>query len=317
MRKLNLLQFKNKFHVFLFFFKKRILKFKRTKWKKIQSKVFYIIKRLKFFKLKKVSIFFFKFLYNLQYLKKKVNNNYRLKFFKFLNKLKFNIKLKKFKIFIRKNKRLKRYKKYKLKRIKKKKMYEFFFCFIFFNFNVLKKNSHIYLRSRFIFKNTLYMKFIVLKYFYGCISIKLFKKHFLLLKDFKYTKILSFLFLNFEYRIDILLWRLKFFKNPYLAKFSCKKNNIFLLNKFIPNKKFLNKNFLTSGDILFCNLKYSFKKNFKAYLSSFFLPTTFEIDYYTNFIITVKNLQDITYRDINSIIKEPICIYKFKDYLLN
>ena len=67
------------------------------------------------------------------------------------------------------------------------------------------------------------MKSIVLKYFYGCIKIKSFKK---IPKTYFYKDNLIFMFIKPEFRLDILLWRLQFFKSPYLARFAFQKNLI-------------------------------------------------------------------------------------------
>ena len=322
MRKFNLYLFKNKFHIFSFFFKPRILHFKRPKWKKISSRIFYIKKQDKYAHRKLFSNKFSKFQSQLRYLKiiyKKKKFFLKLNFLSFFKNLKIFILSKKYKFLLYKKK--KNFKN-SLKKIKKntylKKTRKYLFNFFFFNFYCLKKKYPLQLRSRFIFKNRLFMAYHTLKYFFGCIPLKFFKKKFFSCLNVKnYKKIMSILLLHFEYRIDILLWRLKIFKTPYLARFACKNNLISYKSPFSNLKTNFNfKKILIGGDIISYNFKYFFKKNLKSYLKSFFLPTLFEIDYYLNNIIVLKNSLNLQYRDINTLLKEPLCIYKFKDYIL-
>lgn len=318
MRKLSLYLFKNRFHVFSFFFKKRILKFKRSKWKKIKSHILYILKRLSVLKKKnkKVLSVVKCFVNNIHYLINLKKYTFRLKFLKIFQNIKQSItNSKHFKFFLRRSilKKKNRIVKYFFK----KKIFTFFIRFFFFNFGKIKKNSKMYIRSRFIFKNTLIMKFTILKYFYNCISIKYFKKYFLQLKNVEYRINLSNLFLRIEYRMDILLWRLKFFQNPYFVRFALYNHKInYYMNFNILKKNILCKQFLLGGDILACKVQFNFKQNLNSYTKSFFLSSIFEVDYYIGGVALIKNLNELSFRDINSTFKEPLCAYKFMDYLL-
>ena len=64
--------FRNKWHVFSFFFKRRILNFKRTKWKKIKSKIFYLIRQYHTYKKRLISLKFCIFFKNIKFLKKTI-----------------------------------------------------------------------------------------------------------------------------------------------------------------------------------------------------------------------------------------------------
>lgn len=329
MRGFNPYFFKDQFHVFSFFSKKRLTNFKRPKWKKVKSQLNYYENQYKR-NIRHASFkTFIKFKLQLFFIKKKL---ILLKKKKFLIKLKFLNFLKKLKsyLFSRKYKQISSKQKYNLTKkynpkikhkIKfyKKKTQIFLFNFFFFDFLSIKKNEKLKAKSRYIFKNTLFMKYNIIKYFFGLIPLKSFKKY--LFKSLKFQNrkdILSYLLLQSEYRIDILLWRLKFFSSPYFARFACQKGFI-SINKYSKNinTNFLFKKFLYSGDILSINLKYSFEKNLNSYCRTLFLPYIFEIDYYTSQIVILKNLENFNYKDINSILKQPLCFYKFKDYLIN
>lgn len=162
------------------------------------------------------------------------------------------------------------------------------------------------------------MKSIIFKYFFSCISLKVFKKfYYFFNKQLKRKQCMSLVLLKAELRPDILLWRLQIFTSPYLARFACINNLILFNNSFLNyNLNFFFRKQLKGGDYLHFKFKYSFKKNLKKYVKFFFLPASLEIDYYSNLIILLKDITDYTFRDINSYIKEPLCIYKFKDYFL-
>jgi hypothetical protein len=311
--------FKNKWHVFSFFFKKRILNFKRTKWKKIKSKIFYLIRQYHTYKKRLISLKFCIFFKNIKFLKKKTsvkNFIFNIKFLKFFKKLKIFIMTKKYK-------KLKRNLKYKLNFFFKKPFYQKFnffqrcFNLFFFNYKTNKISNKQHIRNKFFFKNTLFSKAAIIKYYYGCFSVKFFKKQ-ILTKIYKQD--LANIFIKPEFRLDILLWRLKFFSSPYLARFAFQKNLI-TLNKFNNIQKSFNKHFfkkiLKKGDVISFKsvLKYKYKKNLNSTINSFFLPTVFEFDYYTNTIILLKNLIDLNFKDINSILKEPLNLYQFKNYI--
>lgn len=311
--------FKNKWHTYCFFFKKRILRFNRPKWKKIQSRIKYNLKSYKIYRKKIVTLKFCRFLKYLILLKKKLflKKKLKKKYITFFKKLNFFL-------VTRKYKRLKRNLKFKLKFpykkpklfLKKKIFFKKNFKNFFFSFNFINI-SHFIARSRFFFKNLLYMKSTVLKYFNGCFSTKFFKTSFLT-SSYKFNFI--HMFLKSEFRLDILLWRLKFFNSPYLARFAFQKKLVFINNNdtfnFYSRKSHFTRCLYGIQLIsLQPQLKYFFKKNLQYFVKSLYLSTFFEVDYYLGNVIILKNLNTLTFKDINSIIKEPLCFYKFKNYI--
>lgn len=310
--------FKNNWHVFPCFFKKRLLNFKRTKWKKIKSRILYTNRQYKWHKKHLISSKTAKFWLNTIFLKKKIKLN-----FINLNK-KFLIFIKNLKKFLafRKSKKVKRFLRRRLLNFFKKHSYtksKFFRkCFnLFFSDYTFPTLSHNYhMRSRFFFKNRLSMKISVLKYYYGCFNAKYFKK-----ESFQalYTNNLACTFLKPELRIDILLWRLKIFSSPYLARFALQNNQIFL-NIFSNVDKTFIKNYykiyLRKGDLVSLpTFRYKYRKNFNQYVTNFYLPTIFELDYYTNNFSLLKSLFELNLKDISSVLKEPLSLYQFKNYI--
>jgi hypothetical protein len=310
--------FKNQWHVFTFFLKKRIVKFKRTKWKKIKSKIFYTIRQYNSYKKRLISLYSVRILkilssFKQQILKKKLFLN--TNFLSFLKKIKYFLLSKKYK-------KLKRNLKYKLKFFFNKPFYQKYQYFkkclslFFFNYKTLKVSNKFHIRYKFLFKNMLFMKSTILKYYSGCFTVRFFKTQ--PQSAFFKMRLLTTL-VKPELRLDIILWRLKFFNSPYLARFAIQKKLV-LVNNLIINKTFQKqyfKVFINKGDIISLNssLNYDYQKNKNSYFLSLYLPSTFEFDYYTNTIILLKSISTLNFKDINSLLKEPLCIYQFKNYI--
>lgn len=194
----------------------------------------------------------------------------------------------------------------KEKQIKKNILKNFFF-----NFVAVKSKINSWQRLRFFFKESLLMKNAVRKYFDGQFSLSYFKKAFKKPQTRCFS--ISSVFIRPEFRLDVLLWRLKIFSSVFFAK------------KAIRNKQVtvngLNKNFdfyVVKGDVIkFSQTKtYSLKKYFLKYFKLIFLPSFIELDFYTNTIVVLKSFNHFKINDFSSVIKEPLCLHKFKNYIL-
>jgi hypothetical protein len=194
----------------------------------------------------------------------------------------------------------------KIKEIKKNILKNFFF-----NFIAVKSKINSWQRLRFFFKESLFMKNAVRKYFDGQFSLSYFKKSFK--KPHTRCFSISSVFIRPEFRLDILLWRLKIYSSVFFSK------------RAIRNKKVtvngLNKNFdfyLVKGDIIkFSQVKtYNLKKYFLKYFKIIFIPSFIELDFYTNTIVVLKSFNNFKISDFSSVIKEPLCLHKFKNYIL-
>lgn len=182
------------FKFFVSNIKKKILKFKSTKWKKTIKKMNTIIK------------FFFK-----KYKQKKII------YFKFYATKKKYILLKYF------NKPKKNY-KYFIKR--KKKLLK-----LFLNFNINKNicKFHYPSRRRFFFKEKLFIKKNFNTFFDGGFNWSFYKK--ILLRSRNKTYLTNKFFIHPEYRVDIILWRTFFFNNIYEVEKAIQGGQILLNNK--------------------------------------------------------------------------------------
>jgi ribosomal protein S4 len=181
----------------------------------------------------------------------------------------------------------------------------------YFNFITIKSKVNSWQRLRFFYKETLLMKNVVRKYFDGQFSLTYFKRLFKKPRTRCFT--LASVFIRPEFRLDILLWRLKIFSSVFLAKIAIRNKQITVNG--------LNKNFdfyLTKGDIIKFSLikTYTLKKYFLKYFKIIFIPSFIELDFYTNTIIVLKSFNNFKIEDFSSVIKEPLCLHKFKNYML-
>jgi ribosomal protein S4 len=194
----------------------------------------------------------------------------------------------------------------KIKEIKKNILKNFFF-----NFITVKSKINSWQRLRFFFKESLFMKNAVRKYFDGQFSLSYFKKSFKKPQTRCFS--ISSVFIRPEFRLDILLWRLKIFSSVFFSRLAIRNKQVTVNG--------LNKNFdfyLVKGDIIkFSQIKASSLKNyFLKYFKIIFIPSFIELDFYTNTIIVLKSFNNFKISDFSSVIKEPLCLHKFKNYIL-
>jgi ribosomal protein S4 len=194
----------------------------------------------------------------------------------------------------------------KVKEIKKNILKNFFF-----NFVAVKSKINSWQRLRFFFKESLLMKNAVRKYFDGQFSLSYFKKAFKKPQTRCFS--ISSVFIRPEFRLDVLLWRLKIFSSVFFSKMAIRNKQVTVNG--------LNKNFdfyLVKGDVIkFSQVKtYNLKKYFLKYFKVIFIPSFIELDFYTNTIVVLKSFNNFKIGDFSSVIKEPLCLYKFKNYIL-
>ena len=158
------------------------------------------------------------------------------------------------------------------------------------------------------YRNQLLFKKTIQTLFLNSVSNQHLKKIYLNKKS-KFFYLQSLLY-QFEYRIDILLSRLKFFSTSFLVKNNIQKGQVLVNNKNIKTLMQLSK-----GDIiLVLNLeKIIFTKKTQEPL---LLHTFIEVDYYTNQIIIIKNLQELTEKDFFLLSRELYNILDLRDHLL-
>jgi ribosomal protein S4 len=118
-----------------------------------------------------------------------------------------------------------------------------------------------------------------------------------------------------EFRIDILLWRLSFFRSCYQASQAISEKKVKVNDKCIKGNFFL-----TKGDIITFSssrpLSVLSVKNVRSnFLFSKKFSTFVEVDYYSNCIIVLKSFDDLSLEDFYILVKEHYSLKKIKDYI--
>lgn len=200
--------------------------------------------------------------------------------------------LKKYKLW---SKRPERYTPLRVLKFKKSKWKQLKKVFIFKRtfFDTKKVEKLLQLKHKILWKRLKfrYKQNLLFKLKYKCrydfsINTKNLKKY-----STKHKTILNNI-LKFDYRVDILLWKLRFFKSTYEARQNIQMGNILLNNKSLISVK----KYLKSGDFLqiICDKTKMNGSYLKKEIKSSFL----EIDYYTKTLIIIKDLSLLETADI-------------------
>jgi len=118
-----------------------------------------------------------------------------------------------------------------------------------------------------------------------------------------------------EFRVDILLWKLDFFSSSYQGRQALNEKKVLVNNKHVGANYFLSK-----GDIISFTDKFNIKllnikENKNKFLPTDMISTFVEVDYYSNTIVIIKDLQDLTIDDFYLIIKDSYNLKQIKDYI--
>jgi ribosomal 50S subunit-recycling heat shock protein len=181
---------------------------------------------------------------------------------------------------------------------------------IFKNHSILSCNSKRWDRYQQSFRTRLKLKKSIQILFGTAVSNWYLKKIFFKKNYTTYKKLIQNSLFKTEYRIDILLWRLGFFTSCSLIKNILQKNEILLNSAVLKSLTFLKK-----GDIIHLpkTKKLIFTSlNHKSLLFHSFL----EIDYYTNTVVILKDLNSLSYKDFFLLTRSFYNILDLKDYLL-
>lgn len=180
----------------------------------------------------------------------------------------------------------------------------------FFDFIFIKSKIKSWQRLRFFYKEALLMKNVVRKYFDGRFSISFFKKLFKKAKTRSF--IISSIFIRPEFRLDILLWRLKIFSSVFLVKKAIQNKQI-VINDISKNFDF----FLKQGDCIkvFLLKRANLKVYFLKYFKMVCIPWFAEVEPYTNSVAILKSFHEFNLANFFIIIREPLCVQKLKNYI--
>jgi ribosomal 50S subunit-recycling heat shock protein len=177
--------------------------------------------------------------------------------------------------------------------------------------SICKVNYKIWDKIKNHYKDGLYIKNSIYKLFDNSFSTRYYKKKLLNKNLFFLKNIILNSIIKPNFRLDILLWKLNFFKSPYESKQAIQTGHIFVNNKI----QFQN-SFVKKGDII------SFKLNSNGtnvnFLNKFEPDLLFsftEIDYYSSTIIILKDYYNLSNEDFSLLITESINFKKFVDYI--
>ena len=177
----------------------------------------------------------------------------------------------------------------------------------FINFNVVTTSYKSWEKLKNFYKDGLLLKSNITASLDDRISTKSFKK-------FIYSKQNKFLYNAFIfntiikplYKLDLLLWKLNFFKSSYEAKQFINNKNLLVNNKEISSCLLLK-----AGDII--KFKNPNKIIFNT-LNPIFLHFV-EVDYYTKSLIVLKNFSNFNNDDYTLFLNDSLNIKKFIDYI--
>jgi len=117
-----------------------------------------------------------------------------------------------------------------------------------------------------------------------------------------------------EFRIDILLWRLNLVSSCFEARQRLNNKEITVNGKFVRGNMFLKK-----GDVISFQKQTFFNLNLVSILKRIYthqkISTFIEVDFYTQTLVVVKDLKELTSDDFNFFTKEYLDLKKFRDYL--
>ena len=163
-------------------------------------------------------------------------------------------------------------------------------------------------RVKRIYKSSLQLKRHYSQLYDNNILSKVMKKNIFSYKNIQYHLPFLTSVMQFEFRLDILLWRLRFFKNTY-------QSSLFIDHKFVKvNSKFVKNNYIVkAGDIIsFPKYFSSFSNNLKNLKKILLIKNFLEIDYYTNSLIIISDINEMTQLDYSVFMKQYFNLMKFR-----
>lgn len=180
---------------------------------------------------------------------------------------------------------------------------------------LLKPVLHTWEKNKQAYKTGLLFKTALMATFDHSINRPFLKKSLLKCKNQATKDLLTHSIVKPYFRIDILLTSLEFFKTAFQARQFINEGNILINFKRVKSNIFLKQ-----GDII------SFDKDyFKSFSSLKLFPSLtikfnkfysfIEYDYYTNTIIVVKNIDDLTFDDLSLLLPQSYDINILRNYV--
>jgi ribosomal protein S4 len=166
------------------------------------------------------------------------------------------------------------------------------------------------------YRNGRKIKSMISNSFDNAISTSYFRKTLVLSKKSLITnEVYSRTLARPEFRLDILLWKLQFFVSSFQASQAVSERKISVNGKFV-----LGNYYLTKGDIVMLTSRYNLKnvygkQSVLAFSSSKKVSAFAEVDYYSNSVVILKNVEDLGQEDLYLLLRSPYSLKKIKDYI--
>lgn len=118
-----------------------------------------------------------------------------------------------------------------------------------------------------------------------------------------------------EYRLNILIWRLGFFRSSYQACQAINEKRVYVNDRCVSKSTLLCK-----GDVITFSPSYKqsnlvIQKIRDSFLEPKSVLTFLEVDYYSNSVVIVKGLSDLSTEDLYLMAKDHYSIKKLSDCL--
>ena len=193
---------------------------------------------------------------------------------------------------------------------KKKKQLKHHTSVSFFNNFLNKVPYKFWQKLRTHYKKGLQIKNNIRKLFDDNVKHKFFKKVLTSKKNRSLKNIILLSLVKPLFKLDVLLWNLNFYASSYQARQAINNKQISVNSKNVAGNYYLKKGDVIVLDPTFLISTILFNKS----LHNFFL-TFIEIDYYTNTVVVIKNLNELSLEDLYVVILHYFDLKKFRDYL--
>jgi len=181
----------------------------------------------------------------------------------------------------------------------------------FVNNSVIKLSLKNWEKNKTYYKDGVLLKNSFYSFYDNAITTTYYKKLINKTKQFCFTSLFFKVFFKPLFFIDILLWKTNFCSSTYEVRQLLNSKQILVNTKIIQSNYVVKK-----GDVIIIKPSYiikhlAFEKSYMLELFSLF----FEIDYYTNTIIVLKDFTTLSSSDFNSVMFDTVQLKMFIDYI--
>jgi ribosomal protein S4 len=181
----------------------------------------------------------------------------------------------------------------------------------FINNSITKLSIKSWEKNKNYYKEGLLLKNSFYSFYNNVITTTYYKKLIKKANNLRFNSLFFKVFLKPLFFIDILLWKTKFCSSSYEVRQLLNSNKILVNNKVVKSNFVVKKGDLITFKPSFIVNKLSFEKSPTFELFSLF----FEIDYYTNTIVILKDFTSFSDLDFESVMFDSVQLKMFIDYI--